>query len=185
MAFQGNLTRSSFEDALTPQVLMVTRIIQSALANGVLILMALVVYLYNQNFGSPSKSTDDETMIVLTIVHIALFAGAASVSSILRGRLFSPGALGEISSSEQTKELAAKCVLQQRTAIIASLAPLEGAGFFGLAVCVIGAMNGALQATPYYWFNLVSAVALLVFGVVTFPTKENLTEWFDRAILQA
>jgi hypothetical protein len=185
MAFQGNLTRSSFENALTPQALMVTRIIQFALANGVLIFMAMVVFLYYQNSGAPPKSAEDETMLILTIVHLALFAALATVSSILRGRLFSPQALGDKAVSEQTNELAERCVLQQRTAIIASLAPLEGAGFFGLAVCAIGAMNGALQAMPYFWVNLVSAVALLVFGVVTFPTKENLTDWFEKAILQA
>jgi hypothetical protein len=185
MAFQGNLTRSSFENALTPQAVMVTRIIQFALTNSVLIFMAMVLFLYYQNFDAPSKSAGDETMLILTIVHLALFAALAMVSTILRGRLFSPQALGESDSTAQSNELAARFVLQQRTAIIAGLAPLEGAGFFGLAVCAIGAVNGTLQAVPYYWVNLVSAVALLVFGVVTFPTKENLTDWFERAILQS
>jgi Na+-transporting NADH:ubiquinone oxidoreductase subunit NqrB len=74
--------------------------------------------------------------------------------------------------------------MQQRSAIIARLAALEGSAFLGLAICTIGATNGILREYPYYWINVLPGAVLIIYGAATFPTKENLVNWFERAFVQ-
>jgi hypothetical protein len=103
---------------------------------------------------------------------------------VLFNRYFSPGRLtsGENVSEEQ---LATWCVSQLRTAIIVRLAIMEGAAFFGLVVCVIGATGGALAAEPKYWVNLASTCVLALFAITTFPAKERWTSWFQERFVDA
>jgi hypothetical protein len=183
MEYHGNLTRTSFESALTPNSLQVTRLIQLALMAGVLIYALCVVLIYLLNPDLRASAYEVDTVSTLTILHLAFLFGALGASQLLSMRIFSPKALSTRSSEVDSEVLAAMCVTQQRTAIIVRLAALEGAALFGLAVCTIGVINGTLRALPYYWINMLSAVVLLLYGVATFPTKDRLVSWFERSFI--
>jgi hypothetical protein len=185
MIMQGKLTRTDFENALTPQALMTTQIIQIALTLGPLFFLGIVVFLFFQRLELEGVRPDEGSLQMLTIVQLFSLFAAGGISGVLRARLFSPDALGSLILSSDPREIAQQCVMQQRTATIVGLALLEGAAFFGLVVCMIGVTNGALQAFPYYWVNAISVLVLLVFSVTTFPTRGNLVNWFERAILQS
>jgi F0F1-type ATP synthase membrane subunit c/vacuolar-type H+-ATPase subunit K len=184
MAYHSNLTRMSFESALTPESLQVTRLIQLALVIGVLIYALCVGLIYLQNLDLRANPYEVDTVSTLTILHLAFLFGALGASRFLSMRIFSPGALSRRSSEVDPGVLAAMCVTQQRNAIIVRLAALEGAALFGLAVCTIAVMNGTLQASPHYWINMASTVVLLLYGVGTFPTKERLVSWFERSFIE-
>jgi len=184
MTYQGNITRASFENALTPNSLQVTRIIQLALMAGVSIYALCIVLIYLLNLDMHANVYEADTVSTLTIIHLAFLFGALGAGQFLSMRIFSPRALSAPSSNVDSQVLAAMCVTQQRTAIIVRLATLESAAFFGLAVCTIGVMNGTLQALPYYWINLLSTFVLLLYGVATFPTRDRLVGWFEKRFIE-
>lgn len=184
ITYQGTISRTSFENALTPNSLQVTRLIQLALMTGVSIFALCVVVIYRMNPDLRADAHDADTLSTLTILHLALLFGALGASRFLPMRIFSPQALSAQSSKLDSQALAALCVTQQRTAIIVRLAVLEGAAFFGLAVCAIGVMNGTVHGSPHYWINLLSAVLFLFYGVTTFPTRDRLVSWFERRFLE-
>jgi hypothetical protein len=41
-------------------------------------------------------------------------------------------------------------------------------------------INGVLDAEPAYWLNLGSLAVFAAFGILTFPTRERLTGWFEE-----
>jgi hypothetical protein len=181
MDYHGSLTRTNFENALTPGSLQITRIMQLALMIGVLIysLCVFVIYLQYRDLRADAYAVDIVSM--LTLIHLAFLGGALVLGQLLSLRIFSPQGLPAALSEADTRRLAEQVVLRQRTAIIVRLAAIDGAAFFGLAICTVGAINGTLQNAPLYWVNMLSTIVLLVFGAVTFPTRERLVGWFERS----
>ena len=180
MEYHGNLTRTAFENALTPRSLQVTRIIHLALMIGVWVyfLCVVVIYFLYQDLRADADAVHMISM--MTLIHLALLGGALVLGQLLFLRIFSPRGLPAAFSEADTGTLAAQVVSRQHVAIVVRLAAMEGAAFFGLAICTLGAVNGTLQTAPLYWVNMLSALVFLVFGVVTFPTKERLVGWFEK-----
>lgn len=174
------LTSTQFSDALNGESLRVTRLIQAAIMTGPSFFLIIIVAFSAQQAGElPHRSSGFEIMDILSMVHGVLFVLAILLAQFLSGVLFSPDRLGQDAGSIPADMLAAKCMAMQRTAIIVRLAILEGASFFGLAVCFLGVMNHVMQAEPSYWLNAVSTGLFLAYGVTTFPTKESLVEWYN------
>jgi hypothetical protein len=142
-------------------------------------LLVVVVFSTQQSVEFPPVPSDVEIMNILSMVHGVLFLLAVLLAQFLAGVLFSPDRLGQDTGSLTPEMLAQKCVALQRAANIARLAVLEGASLFGTAVCLIGVMNHVVQVEPSYWLNAVSTGLFLGYGVTTFPTKENLVDWFE------
>jgi hypothetical protein len=184
MAYRANLSRSSFEIALTPESLRTTQIIQSALMAGVVFYAVAALLIYTQNQDRAPSASELDTLQILTVVHLVFFGAAVVASMFLSKRLFSPQGMAQALESKDARQVADRCVVQQRTAILVRLAVLEGAAFFGLSVCTIGAQSGGLRESPAYWINLVSGVGFLFSASATFPTRERLVNWFEAAFLK-
>ena len=183
MSYQGTLSRMSFENALTPDNVKIMQRIQSALMFGVLSFALAVLIVYVRNGDTRADTFGIDTVRMMTIVHLVFFAGAILGSRFLTRRQFSVESLFAPPLPPDTQTLAERCVARQRVAVILGLAPLEGAAFFGLTVCIVGATNGTLQELPYYWINALSPTMFLAYGVVTFPTKDRLADWFEKVVI--
>ncbi len=180
MASPLSLTSAQFSDALTRESLRVTRLIHAAIMTGPLVFLLVVVVLSTQQPAEfPPVASNMEIMNILSMVHGVLFLLAILLAQFLAGVLFSPDRLGQDTGSTAPEMLAQRCVALQRAANIARLAVLEGASFIGTAVCFIGVMNHVVQVEPSYWLNAVSTGLFLGYGITTFPTKENLVDWFN------
>lgn len=183
MDLRGKLSRSAFESALTPAHVMTSQVIQGAMISGVLTFTLAVAFMYTRSGMLMPGATDLETIRTLTIVHLIFLVVNLGLSFFFTQRLFSPEGMKDALASDDPDAAAQRCVMQQRTALIARLAVLEGSAFFGLAVCMIGAMNGVLHETPAYWINLLSPFLLISYGIATFPSRERLVAWFEERFL--
>lgn len=183
MDLRGKLSRTAFEAALTPADVMTSQVIQGAMISGVLAFTLAVAFMYTRGAMLTPGDTDLETVRMLTIVHLVFLTVNVGLSLFFTQRLFSPEGMKDALASDDPEGAARRCVMQQRTALVARLAVLEGSAFFGLAVCMIGAMNGVLRVTPAYWINLLSPFLLVSFGIATFPSRERLVAWFEERFL--
>ena len=180
MSNQTKLTKTSFEEALTSDSLKTTRIIQLALLSASFLFTIAVVLVFLQHQELRATQADLDKVRTLTIVHLVFLAFALISARFQASRIFSANSLSMATPEPDVRAFAQKCVGLQRTAILIRLASMEGASFFGLAICIIAATNGALVSEPYYWINLISVIIFLVFGIATFPTKERLVDSFER-----
>ncbi len=185
MSIQTSLTRVSFEEALTSDNLKITRIIQLALIAASLIFALAVVLVFLQHQDLRATPAELDNLKTLTIAHLVLLIFTIIGGRFQSNRIFSPGSFSTATPETDSRALAQRCVGLQRTAILIRLASLEGASFFGLAICMIGATNGALATEYQYWINLSSVILFLVFGIATFPTKERLADWFEKNFSQS
>ena len=185
MATPLSLTSSQFSDALTSESLQVTRLVHAAIMMGpVVFFMVVLAFSFQQSGGPPPRASDFEVMNILSVVNALLFVMALFLTQFLSGFLFSPDRLGQDTGSITAEMLASQCVSMQRTADIGRIAALEGAALFGLAVCFIGATNNVLQADPSYWLNALSTGLFVGYGITTFPTKQNLIDWFETRFVR-
>lgn len=159
------------DDALTPENVRVLQVLSAALGAGVLT-FALVVLLLSTSTDAAASPADVELTRVMSGAHVALalmlYAAALFVYRALVGR---------------ARQASTADALTQgiRTAEVARLALVEGAALFGLVVCLLGVLNGALQAAPVYWFNLFSTVVMLAVVALSFPTRDRLEAVYGGA----
>jgi hypothetical protein len=183
MELRGVLSRTAFEAALTPAHVMTSQMIQGAMMMGVVVFAFAVAFIYSQAPAVVPGEAEVDLIRLMTFVHLGLLAVNVGVSFFLARRVFSPEAMGEGGGLDDAHAFAEKAVLQQRAALIIRIALLEGSAFFGLVICMLGATNGVLQASPEYWINLLSPVLIIGFGIATFPSKERLVSWFEERFL--
>ncbi len=177
-----SLTNVQFANALTPQSVQITRVIHAAIMAGPVFFLMIIIALSSQQTGGvPPLPSNVEIINTLSMVHVGIALAAFLLSSYLSAALFSPDRLGGEEEPMTAEMLASKCVVLQRSAAIARLALLEGAAFFGLAICLLGVVNHVIQAEPSYWLNATSTGFFLIYAATVFPTRESLIGWFDRA----
>lgn len=146
---------------VTPEVAKTLAVISAAMAMGLTLMVGLVVWTY-VNGAARSPSPDQARMInLLTTIAMVLAAGAIVVSQVAWRRLLrtSPGDLGR----------------RVQAAYIVRLALREGAGFLGMTVAYLAALNGVLKTYPAYWVNLAPYGLFLCFLAAHWPTPEKLT----------
>ena len=183
MSYHGVVTRAAFEEALPPEQLRVTQILQLVIMAGPL-LFALVVFAMSlQRQGMEEPGGDTGFLWVLTLLHLAYTVAVFLAGHFVMQRLVSPGRLSGDTSRDDARTLALKCLALHRTATIIRLALLESAAFFGLTICLLAVFNGVLPAESKYWINLVSTVVLVLFALFTLPTKERIGDVFEKQFL--
>jgi hypothetical protein len=181
MTHHGILTRATFEQTLTPAHVRITQVMQLAIMAGPLFFSGVLFLLLTQRIGMDGVRAENEFLWLLTLVHLAFIAVAFLAGHMLSARIFSPQRLSDGSNPDDATTLALKCIGMQRTAIIVRLALLEAAAFLGLAICLMAIMNGALPGETKYWVNLASTAVLVLYCILTLPTKERLADWFERS----
>ncbi len=182
MTIQHRLTRTDFEAALTPATLRTMAILHMALAAAPLLYVIPLLILL-QGSGLTTPRDDDFFLVnILTLAHLLVLLTALYLGTFLFQRFFSPSRLVDTEESGPG-HLALRVLGLLRSAIIARLVLLEGASFFGLAVCIIAILRGVAAVEPLYYVNLGSIFVLAGYGVLTFPTKERLVMVFEESFL--
>jgi len=174
------LSEYEFERVLTPEVVRVFQIIQSALLGGATMFALVVLLLHSQH--TANGSGDVEVVNILSIINALFAIGVFGISRMLFERMFADQQLNNsISSSAASYEQSLATI---RAAIIIRMALLEGAAFFGLVVCMIAVTGGITQQKPEYLFNMASYLLFMLIGINTFPTKNALQDIFRKNILK-
>lgn len=152
---------------LTPEYLRTSQIIYGAMVMSVLSFLTVTVLIYSQS--QPNPDGDESLLQTLSLVHAVSALGSYSVALFLyTTRPKAPG-----NSTESTEQKVEDLLRMLRSTQIVCLALFEGVAFLGLVVCMIGSMSGVLHFQPVYWWNALSAAALLGFVILTFPNEER------------
>jgi hypothetical protein len=175
-------TRADLESVITPEYLRITRILHAALVSGPALFGAGLLAFF---FSAGQPLTPDlravQTMDRLSVAHVGFTIVAYLLAPLLFGRTMNRTRLDPGQENSTPNGLALQALMLLRTAIIVRLAVLQGAAFFGLAVCMIGVTGGVLYAAPMLWLNLGSTALLIVFGVLTFPTRDGLLDILESS----
>jgi len=160
--------KQAFRGALGDVELRAMQVVQVALMAGVLFfgLVVAVLAIRPQTVGA-APPTPAATLSLLSLVHGAMALGAWAVAFLLHGALLRRAVADEAAGT------GADALAALRKAMLVRLALLEGPALFGLVVCLLAALGGALRATPIYWLNALSALAFLAIAVLSFPTRER------------
>jgi hypothetical protein len=185
MVFPTMLTRAHFEQALTPEQLRVTALIRIALMLGVSFFYLAIFFLFSLRTPASPGRPDTAFMDILSLAHAVFFLGAMTAAVILP-RLALRKERFPLQAEAQTPEQAASIAVGlHRVSTLLFMAPLEGAAFFGAAVCMICVQNGTMDVDPAYWLNAGSAAALIIAGLATFPTRERVLAAMESAFVQS
>jgi hypothetical protein len=182
MSTQSGPTRAVFESVLTPEYLQITRILQAALVSGPTLFAAGLLAFFFFTVQPPTPALQAvQTMDRLSVAHVGFTIVAYLLAPLLFSRVMTGTRLDPGGDSTTPDELARQALLLLRTAIIVRLAVLEGAAFFGIAVCVLGVSGGVLYTNSTHWLNLGSTLLLVLFGFLTFPTRDGLLDILESS----
>jgi len=179
---------ADIQAVLTPAAVRQLQVIQTALTLSVLLFLAALVAFWA--FSAPADHSGSELLPLLSIVHAFIAFSTYSVSTLLYNMQFAPDRLRSLlvfpdsSGSTNGRETAEGFLGLFRSALIIRLALFESAACFGLVVCGIAVASGVITTQPEYWFNTTTTLVLLVFSLLTFPTRERLQWIFEEKLGQ-
>lgn len=166
------MTRTEFEQALTPEHVKTLQAVQFGLVMGPLLFAVVIGVIAIQ--PRPPVEGGEALVRILSLAHLIVFLTCLGAGRFLPEQVFSPQRLASAPAAEWVKA--------QQTALILRLGLIEAPSLLGLVACLVAVFDGVLPAKPVYFANLVSLVVLVVVGIRTFPTKERLVAWFERRI---
>ncbi len=173
-------TAAEFRAVLTRESVRQIRILQIALTAAPIVFFGGAVAL--SFLQTAARPLDPDMLPTLSLVNGGLallsYAGAFLFSSLH----FSPARVRSFIFSADAGSRAGRCLILIRNAVILRLAMLEGAAFFGVAVCLIAVTSGNTAGTPEYWLNAAPVLILLLTSAATFPTEERLVGVFEQWI---
>jgi hypothetical protein len=188
---ESHLTYYEFRQQLTPEKIRPIQIIQLGMGLGIVVFGALVLLLY---YSIPAPRANDITdslflLQILTYTHILFAIVSYAVTQVVFKKMLSRNRLSKLSYETRNKTIQAgitpldKCFFKIQGAIIVRLAMFEGVAFFGLVICLLGAIQGVLQLHTGYWVNAFSTVVALGLILKTYPTRERIEEICKNANL--
>ncbi len=188
----SNLSITEFKTALTPERVRVGMIIQGVLAAGALLFFFTILAVSSLNQQSSSIEIDLDQLTYMTIACLLFFVVDFAVGHFLYHSKFKPERLEAAYSSDLKDQNgniipaspAEKAVSLIRTSMFIRTALFEGAAFFGLAILMISAQQGALNTVPWIWLNVLPLLVLLIWVLITFPTANRLVSIFEVKILK-
>ena len=187
MSKEIQLSLEEFRKQLKPQQVRVFQIISLALGTGVFLFFLIVLGTYWGSSETPGtqESSNLSVIKILTLVHI-LEAGFLYILSFFLYRfLVSQQQLKKILKTpppagvDPATPPEGRCIGIILTGTLIRLAMFEGTALFGLITCLLGATDGTLRQYPVYWLNLFSLVFMILFVLVTFPTRQRLEDIFQ------
>lgn len=160
------------------------------MAAGVLLFafIVLLAHLYRASmFSDPSWI---QGMNVMSIVNAAVAIIAFASGKLVADKQFSDSNLAKAVAKNYTNREgnsmnlteAQKCVMIIRIAFIIRIATMEQAAFFGLIATLVAITNGVGIVEPIYFLNAVSALPVLIYIAINFPSSERLEEIFITKI---
>lgn len=186
----SEVSLSDFKQALTQEQIRTLQIIFSMMAAGVLLFafIVLLAHLYRASmFSDPSWI---QGMNVMSIVNAAVAIIAFASGKLVADKQFSDSNLAKAVAKNYTNREgnsmnlteAQKCVMIIRIAFIIRIATMEQAAFFGLIATLVAITNGVGIVEPIYFLNAVSALPVLIYIAINFPSSERLEEIFITKI---
>lgn len=172
MHTSATLTRSDIENAVTPEYVRLSGILRIALVSGVTLFYLVIIVLSSQGILADDDAADISGVNTLSMIHGVVMLGAVAVAVLLSKRMLRKERLNGSdlpSTIDQALQL-------YRTSSILLIAPMEGGALFGGVVILMAAQSGLLESHPVYWINALSAVLLLLVGLLTFPTRERIVD---------
>ncbi len=181
------LQLSEFQRALTPQRLLVSKVIAFALFMGVTLFLGIVLFLYTRN--EAAETPEDSLLSLLSLAHGVSFVVFTFIANSMYRMFVTPKGLNKpaeppegISPGEFTPEL--RCQMRIFMGFVLRSAIMEGMAMFGVIICLLGVMEGQIHLQPVYWLNLLSYIFFVMVMLWTFPTKERLERIFQERFLQ-
>lgn len=131
----------------------------------------------------PADAPPPDTSVVqiMSLVHLILAGSLLLTASVVYNLQFSPERLEQALTQDSptgAQEPPQRCIGLIRTAMIIRLALYEGIALFGLVACLLAVVENVVQVYPVYWLNLLSALFVLGYVVMTLPTKSRITRVF-------
>ncbi len=183
MASPVIFTRTHLEKALTPEQLRITAIIRIALMLGVSFFYLAIYIVYSLRAPDNYSQPDTSLMDILSIAHAA-FGIAAAVAAFTLSNFQLRRERLPLQADPQTPDQAAAIAIGlHRISTLFLMAPLEGAAFFGAAICMVCVQNGTMELYPIYWLNAASAIFMVLVGIITFPTRERVLSTLESAFV--
>lgn len=170
----ATLSETEFDQRLSGQRLRTMQIVQAALMAGMFFFLLVVALLAATTPASDRPDREPVSTLSLAVVMVSLSAAAGSV--VVPKRYIDASK----NAAAPGEDPYAKALSLMQTSLILRMAILEGAGMFGLAVCIIAATGGLTQSEPVWLLNAVPAFIMLASGVLTFPTRTSLALRFVR-----
>jgi hypothetical protein len=185
----SNVSSENIAEFLTPQRILIPRIIQGALTLGVIGygLILLVVSFAGRSSGQSSNVSPYDTLLVLSIANLALTVVSSVLAFLVHSRppfylWLSKSRRGPTfdSSGNRIVNPAAEINGIYITRLLVRLALLEGSAFFGLTVCFVGLLNAGVTIESEFWFNAIPAIIMLFYSLSTFPSKNRIIAEFQE-----
>ncbi len=181
---------SDFKQALAQGEVRILRIIFSGLAAGVLFFAFLVFLIYRQRVSADYDPASIQFLNILSIVNIIMTVAAIVIGKLLADRQFSEGNLARAIEKDYKNKAgvslnlspAQRCLAIIRAAFILRIAMMEGAAYFGLAIALVVITSGMEAVEPAYLLNAATALPVLRYILINFPSAEKLEEVFKTRI---
>lgn len=175
------ISRTEFEQGVSPENIRASQIIHVALALGVTMFFGIVVFLYGQPLAD--SSTDEGLIQALCAVLLMFAVGAYGTAAVLYKKMVANITLPERVATADGKvfdKVGDILVFKLRTPQIVRLALFEGVAFFGLVICMLAVQSGLIHAKPVYWAAALPALFVVLLVALTFPTKEKMVAAFEE-----
>lgn len=194
MASLARLSEQQFRAALLQEDIRGMRILQGALAIGLVLFGCATLFIASRRTLVPIPTPAETASIVqFSIFHAVLFVVGWLLSDVLFRAAFRPEKLpalqrlaaGRGEHGALVRDALQESVLAIRAAHILRLALREGPALFGVAICYMAVVNGVLDAHPIVGLNACSAAAAVAYLVTTPPSEERLVAIFRRHIARS
>jgi hypothetical protein len=189
MIVASDVSRSQFEQAVTPGNLRVSQIIYVALGAGPFLFLLGVLFLYAVGPHRDPDPSAFSTANMLSALNALLVIVLPYLGATLSSKAFSYPAIrdrfADISSGQVDVDpnlVVERCLSIIRSASIIQLATLEACAFAGLSITIELTTQAVSTAEPIYLLNLASCIPLYLYAVTTFPTKDRLADVFVTRI---
>ena len=136
------------------------RVLLAAMAGGLCLLAAVVVY-FSASYSGPAPGA----ALVATLNRLTMTAMAAAAALIVASEAVWRALL---------RADAGAAAARLQSAFLARAALREGAALCGLVVALLCATHGVLRLYPAYWSNFVPFALFLIFAQLHWPTPESL-----------
>ena len=189
----SNITSTEFRTALTPERVRIGMFIQAFLAGGALIFFLAVLLVGMINQPNALYAIDLELLTTMTFACALFFLLTFIIGHFVYNMQFKSERLESAYSSDLkdkngniiSASPAEKAVSLIRTSMLIRTALLEGSAFFGLAVLLVGAQQGAIISYSWIWINALPLLVLIIWVIVTFPTSSRLEKIFETKIIKS
>lgn len=167
---------SELETKITEEDIRPIKIVTIAMTAGVLLFVAVSLYLYFSNNSGKVPNYDNSLIDTMLIVLAAIF-----MSTTITSRIVAKSMLVGAKNFDEKNADKRKYIGLYSSQHIVKLAMVEGSALFGGVVFLLSVMNNQIYAASYNWLSLLPALFLVIHNIYLMPTKEKVIEVLETA----